>query len=100
MGLGRRSSRRQRESAFCEALFQQGHAVVAPERLAAKDEERNAEDVIGSGLLLAAFVGDTPFTSQIVEILLAGKAEAAQQGGHRIGLIGLEFAQEEMFERE
>src|SRR3984893_17124257 len=100
MGLGRRSSRRQSKPGFREPMLQRRAAVVAPERLAAEDEEWHAEDVIGGCLLLAAFVGEAAFARQIVEIFLAGKIQTVQQPGYRVGLIGLEFAQEELFERE
>ena len=41
------------EARLDQALLEQRDAVVAPERLAAEDEQRHAEDVVGGGLLLA-----------------------------------------------
>jgi hypothetical protein len=80
-------------------LLERRHAVVAPERLAFEHEERHAEDMILGGFLLAALVGLPSVASGIVEVLLGGETEAADQLRHGLRLVGLEFTKKEPLER-
>src|SRR5205823_10308151 len=79
-------------------LFQERETIMTPEGLTAEHEERHAEDVIGRGFFLAMLVSLASLAGEVIDILLRREPDAAEQPRHCLGLIGLEFAQEELLE--
>src|SRR6185369_14405161 len=67
-GCGVRTGIRPQQPSLGEPLLEQRHPVVAPERLAAKHEDRNAEDVVARSLLLAGLELGGPAAGEILAI--------------------------------
>src|SRR5215470_19298158 len=65
-------------------LFQQRHAVVAPEGLATEYEDRYAEDTIALGFCQTIGERTRPFAAPIVQVLLPRAAELVDDTRHRI----------------
>ena len=83
------------ESGVGQAHLEQRQPVVAPERLAAEEEDRDAEDVIVLGLAFACRVRVPPGAGEKSMVDLRRDAELGEEGGDRLGLVELELAREE-----
>src|SRR5262249_27239503 len=87
------------QAAFGEAVLEQADAVVAPERLAAEDEHRDAEDAVRRGLLLRARVVLGARAGQVGAVVGIRHAEHGDEPRDRVRIVGLELALEEGRER-
>src|SRR5262249_22022825 len=89
-----------------QALLEQGDAIVAPELLAAKDEDRHAEHLIRLGLGDARRIRIATGTLDVSQIVGTGArhlvpcGELVDRRGHLLGPINLEPALEESLEDE
>src|SRR5262245_21152533 len=73
-----------------EPRLEEVDAVVAPELLAAEEEDRDAEHVVGVRLLLRALVVAHAFGGEVPTILGGGEAELGDECRHGVRLVGLE----------
>ena len=68
---------------------------MSPEALAAKDEDRDAEDVVGVRLLDAGLERGGAVAGEVGAVVGAGLAELGDQSGDLLGEVDLELAPEE-----
>src|SRR6186713_2312633 len=78
-----------------QPLLEERDAIVAPELLAAEDEQRHAEDVVARRLLLARLERRGALAAEVGEERGRRAPDLLDHAGHRVRLVDLERPLEE-----